>query len=87
MEEKLLSEYELRNLGEETYKNMDEETKKLVNNIMFSTIDLINSYNPDNPIFFYEDVAWRLFRWEMLGHMKNKEGWHVEDKHWIKLKE
>ncbi len=79
----LMNEFELREIGKKAYEEMDEQTKSLVSKVMFSTIDMINSFNPDSPFFFYEAVAWRLFREEMLGHLKNNDDWHVEDKCWV----
>lgn len=86
-EKKLLTTLEYRRLGEETYEAMDEATRKIVDDTMYATIHLINSYDPEHPTFFYEAVAWRMFKWEMLGHMKNGEGWHVEDKCWTFIDE
>lgn len=81
-EKRLLNDYELRKLGRETFEKMDDETKKLVIDIMFATVSLINSFTPDNPFFLYEAVGWKVFEWEMLGHLKNNEVWHIDDKCW-----
>lgn len=79
---KPLNDFELRKLGREELEKMDDATKELVSSIIYATIDVVNSMNPDNPFFFYEAVAWKVLKWEILGHLKNNEVWHVEDKCW-----
>lgn len=58
--------------GMKFYKSLSKETQELITNVMFSTIDMCNELL-DTKLVFFEDVAYRAMRGEMLDHMLKSE--------------
>lgn len=81
-----------RKEGMDYYDSLSKEEKDFLNKIFFSTIDICSEYMTQSegkpmPIFFYEDVAYKCFRGEMLGHMLNDEMYNAKVDEWQKSDE
>lgn len=56
------------------YNNLPEETQKFITKVMLSTIDVCNSMlDGKDAIIFFEDVAYKCMRNDILFHMLNEE--------------
>lgn len=78
-----------RREGMDYYDSLSEEQKKLVDKVFFATIDICSQFVTECegkpfPIFFYEDVAYKVFRGEMLGHMLADEMYNANVGAWQK---
>ena len=80
-----MSKTDLKLKGAEYYKSLDDDTRRLIDKVMFTTVDICNELNHEDnhPILFYEAAAWRAFRWEMLGHMLNDEYYDGNLDKWV----
>ena len=81
-----------RREGMDYYDSLSEEQKKLVDSVFFATIDMCSQLVTESegkpfPIFFYEDVAYKVFRGEMLGHMLADEMYNAKVNEWQKSDE
>ena len=81
-----------RRIGREYYETLTKEQKDLVMKVFLSTIDSCSDLMTETegkpmPIFFYEDVAYRVMLYETLGHMINNELYNANAKGWQKADE
>lgn len=66
------------------YESLPKETQELITNVMFSTIDMCNELL-DTKLVYFEDVAYRVMRADMLEHMLNGEWFDaLGDRTWKK---
>ena len=80
-----MSKIDLKIKGAEYYKSLDDDTRRLIDNVMFTTVDICNelNYEDNHPILFYEAAALCACRWEMLGHMLNNEYYDENLDKWV----
>lgn len=71
------------NKAKEFFNSLPVEQQTLIDKVLLSTIDMSNELQNTDLIFF-EDVAYRLFRYEMLEHMLNDEFYDPKQKNWRK---
>ena len=84
-----MEDFIAREKGREYYESLPKETQKLITSVFFSTIDMCSDLMTETedkpmPIFFYEDVAYRVMKYEMLGHMLNDEMYNAKVRQWQK---
>ena len=70
--------------GRDFYDSLSDHQKELVDNVMLATMSMCSEWTED-PLFFPEDMAYKIFRSEMLTHMCNDEYYDNDKKQWIKL--
>lgn len=70
--------------GYEYFRSLPKERQELIDNVMLSTMDMCSEMT-DQPIAFHETAAYQSLKWEMLGHMLNKEYYDHSDKTWKRL--
>ena len=78
-----------RKEGMDYYDSLSKEQKELVDKVFFSTIDICSELMTETedkpmPIFFYEAVAYKVLRGEMLGHMLAGEMYNAKVREWQK---
>lgn len=68
------------------FESLPKETQNLITDVMLSTIDMCNELSDGySKIVFFEDVAYRVMRAEMLDHMHRNEWFDVlGDRKWKK---
>lgn len=68
------------------FESLPKETQKLITDVMLSTIDMCNELSDGySKIVFFEDMAYKVMRAEMLDHMHRNEWFDVlGDRKWKK---
>ena len=82
-----MDDLQAREVGHKFIDTLTKEQLELITTVMLSTMDMCNSINVefgDKPIYFTEDVAYKCFRSEMLGHLLQNEHFDFNEKKWVK---
>jgi hypothetical protein len=72
--------------GKKHFESFDPETRKLVENVILTTMDVCNEFGDGTPLFFYESVAYSVFCWIVMGHLKRKEFYNFKENCWETVK-
>lgn len=75
--------------AQEYYQSLDKDKQELIDKVMLCTIDMCNALNCEIPkanIRFPEDMAYRVFRKEMLEHLLDNEYYDNNSNTWQQLR-
>jgi len=75
--------------GDKYFNSLSKEEQDLITKVFLATIDVCSeivteSLDKPVPIFFYEDVAYKVLKYEMLGHMLADELYNANVRAWQK---
>lgn len=75
--------------AQEYYQSLDKDKQELIDKVMLCTIDMCNELNRNIPkahIMFPEDMAYKVFRKEMLEHLLDNEYYDNKTNVWHQLR-
>ena len=68
----------------EYYDNLDDNVKIMIDDIMFSTMNVCSEL-VNEPLYFKDSKDYNNFRETMLYHLLNSECFDIDSKTWIKV--
>lgn len=68
----------------EYYNKLNDDTKNMINDIMFATMNVCSELI-DEPLFFDDEKEYSAFRDMMMFHLLNGECYDYESKEWINV--
>lgn len=71
--------------GKDYYNSLAEDEQKLIDDIMLTTMCMCSELT-NVPCVFFERVAYKIFKYEMLTHLLDNEYYFDKDKQWKKFK-
>ena len=86
-DKKVCEDFNLKIDGKNYLESFDQSTQSLIKNIILATIDVCNEFHSDEHLFFYEAVAYKVFYWLVMGHIKRDEYYDFKNNCWTKYKE
>lgn len=72
--------------AEKYYLSLPKEQQKLIVDVMLTTMCMCSELT-DEPIVFFETMAYKVFRLEMLSHMLENEYYDYKEKVWKNFNE